>query len=328
MTVQVFQVDPAPIFAPYTFEQKRIAELGGCLTVGDCETEADVLAQAGDAEILLVSWKGIVTPAVMDALPKVKLIIRWGVGYDMIDADAAAERGIAVANTPTYCSEEVAEHTIALLMTIARRIVPSHEVMRAGGWNAPAGEIHRMKGRTLGIIGCGAIGLKVAERAQGLGLRVVGYDEYKPAEALRERGVEPVSFDDVLAQADYLTVHVPLNSGPRALIDAAALAKLKPGAMVINTSRGSVYDQAALIDALKSGHIAAAGLDVFEEEPLPADSPLRAEPNAVLTPHRAATSVESLDLLRIEVCDTVGDWISTGWSNRVVNPAVKTTLRT
>lgn len=328
MTVQVFQVDPASIFAPYDFEEARIAELGGHLTIGDCHTEADVIAQAGDAEILLVSWKEIVTPAVMDALPNVKLIIRWGVGYDMIDAEAAAERGIAVANTPTYCSEEVAEHTIALLMTIARRIVPAHEVMRAGGWDAPAGEIHRMTGRTLGVIGCGAIGMKVAERAMGLGLRVVAFDEYRPAESMRERGVEPMSFDDVLAQADYLTVHVPLNSGTRALIDASALAKLKPGAMVVNTSRGSVYDQAALIEALKSGHVAAAGLDVFEEEPLPADSPLRAEPNAVLTPHRAATSVESLQLLREEVCDTVGDWISTGWSNRVVNRSVKANLRT
>ncbi len=327
MTVQVFQVDPVSLFAPYDFEEERIASLGGKLTLGSCQTEADVIEQAGDAEILLVSWLGIVTPAVMDALPKLRLIVRWGVGYDMIDADAAAARGIAVANAPTYCGEEVAEHTIALLMAISRRIVWAHENIRAGGWTAPPGTIHRIKGRTLGIIGCGAIGLKVAERAQGLGLRVVGYDEYRPAESLRERGVEPMSFDEVLAQADYLTTHVPLNAGTRALIDAGALAKLKPGSLIVNTSRGSVIDQAALIAALESGHIAAAGLDVFEEEPLPLDSPLRQLPNVVLTPHLAATSIESLHLLRVEMCDTIGDWISTGWSPRIVNPAVKSNLR-
>lgn len=328
MTIRVFQVDPFEPLMPYAFESEAIRARGGELVIGRCETEADVIAQAGDAEILLLTWKSIVTPAVMSALPKVRLIIRWGVGYDMIDAEAATARGIAVGNAPTYATEEVAEQAIALLISTARRVAWFHERLRQGGWPAArSNPIRRMAGRTLGVIGLGRIGLATAKRALGLGMRVIAHDLYLSDDEIRARGAEPRSMDALLAEADYVSVHVPLNRSTRHLVDAAALAKMKPGAILVNTSRGPVVDEAALIAALNEGRLGGAGLDVFEIEPLQADSPLRTMEHVVITPHMAAYSEESWHGLRVEMCDTVGEWIRDGWSKAVVNPQVRPTLR-
>ncbi|MCC6792924.1 MAG: C-terminal binding protein [Thermomicrobiales bacterium] len=327
MTVQVFQVDSSPRLLPYAYETDAIREAGGEFVVASCTAEAEIIDQGRDAEIMLVSWSKMVTPAVMDALPRLRLIARWGVGYDMIDVEAATERGIAVVNTPTYCGDEVAEHAIALLFAVARRVVWAHERMRNGEYVFPPHSIHRLSGSTLGIIGCGRIGSKVAKRALGLGMNVIAYDKYRPDEELRALGVEPRSFDDVLGTADYITLHTPLGPGTRHLIDAAALAKIRPEAMLINTSRGGVIEQTALVDALANGRLAAAGLDVFEREPLPADSPLRRLEHVVLTPHTAAFSEESIELLRQEMVENVAEWIATGWNHKIVNPEVREHLR-
>jgi D-3-phosphoglycerate dehydrogenase len=329
VTVKVFLVDPRPLMMPYSYEIETIRAAGGELVIGDCSSEDDVVAQAGaaGAEILLVAGKPLVTGRVLSALPKVRYAIRMGVGYDVIDADAATERGVAVGNAPTYCGDEVAEHAIALLMAVARRIVWAHERIRAGGWVYPGGPIHRLTGKTLGIIGCGNIGSKVAARAQGLGMKVIAYDKFRPDEELRAIGVEPVSFDEALSRADYVTLHVLLNAGTRGLIDAAALAKMKPDAMLVNTSRGPVVDQEALADALESGHLAGAALDVFEVEPLVADSRLRTMEHVILTPHSASYSIEAIQTLREEVCANVAEWIQTGWASNVRNPEVREFLR-
>ena len=327
MTVRVVQVDPSPRLQPYTYETAAIAAAGGELVLANCASEADVIEAAGDAEILLVSWCKHVTPAVMDALPGVRLIGRWGVGYDMIDAEAATAKGIAVVNTPTYCGDEVAEHAIALLFACGRGITWSHERMREGEYRIPPFSIRRMAGRTLGIIGCGRIGSKVAARAKALGLNVIAYDKYRPDDELRAIGVEPRSFEAVLSTADFISLHTPLNPKTRHLIDADALALMQPHAMLINTSRGGVIDQEALIDTLHQGRIAAAGLDVFEEEPLAPDHPLRKLEHVTLTPHVAAWSEDSIDELRVEMCENVTEWITTGWSRNVVNPEVRPTLR-
>jgi D-3-phosphoglycerate dehydrogenase len=327
VTVQIVQVDPSPRLQPYSYETAAIAAAGGQLVLANCQSEADVIAQAADAEVLLVSWCKHVTPAVMDALPKVRLIGRWGVGYDMIDAEAATARGIAVVNTPTYCGDEVAEHAIALLFACGRGITWSHERMREGKYLIPPFTIRRMAGRTLGIIGCGRIGSKVAQRANALGLKVIAYDKYRSDDELRAIGVEPRSFDEVLSNADFISLHTPLDPSTRHLIDAAALAKIQPHAMLINTSRGGVIDQEALVQVLEEGRIAAAGLDVFEDEPLAADHPLRKLEHVTLTPHVAAWSEDSIELLRIEMCENVTDWITTGWSEKIVNPEVRSKLR-
>lgn len=327
MTVQVLQVDSSPRLTPYTYERAAIREAGGELVIASCTSEAEIIEQGSEAEVMLVSWSKLVTAAVMDALPRLRLIARWGVGYDMIDVDAATERGIAVVNTPTYCGDEVAEHAIALLFACARRVVWAHERLRNGEYIFPPYAIHRLAGSTLGIIGCGRIGSKVAQRAIGLGMKVIAYDKYRPDAELCALGVEPRSFDEVLGTSDYITLHTPLGKQTRHLIDAAALAKIRPEAMLINTSRGGVIDQAALIDALANNRLAAAGLDVFEEEPLPAGSPLRALEHVTLTPHVAAFSEESVELLRIEMCENIADWIKTGWNAKIVNPEVRPNLR-
>jgi D-3-phosphoglycerate dehydrogenase len=327
VTIKIVQVDPSPRLQPYSYETVAIAEAGGQLVLANCHSEADVIAQAADAEVLLVSWCKHVTPAVMDALPGVRLIGRWGVGYDMIDAEAATARGIAVVNTPTYCGDEVAEHAIALLFACGRGITWSHERMREGKYLIPPFTIRRMAGRTLGIIGCGRIGSKVAQRANALGLKVIAYDKYRSEDELRAIGVEPRSFDEVLSESDFISLHTPLDPSTRHLIDAAALAKIQPHAMLINTSRGGVIDQEALIRVLEEGRIAAAGLDVFEDEPLAADHPLRKLEHVTLTPHVAAWSEDSIELLRVEMCENVADWIKTGWIEKIVNPEVRSNLR-
>lgn len=327
MTVRVIQVDPSPRLQPYTYETATIAAAGGELVLANCTSEADVIAAAGDAEVLLVSWCKFVTPAVMDALPNVRLIGRWGVGYDMIDAEAATAKGIAVVNTPTYCGDEVAEHAIALLFACGRGVTWSHERMREGEYRIPPFRIRRLAGRTLGIIGCGRIGSKVAARANALGLNVIAYDKYRSDEELRAIGVEPRSFEEVVSTADFVSLHTPLNPRTRHLIDADALALMQPHAMLINTSRGGVIDQEALINTLEQGRIAAAGLDVFEEEPLAPDHPLRKLEHVTLTPHVAAWSEDSIDELRVEMCENVAEWIATGWSRNIVNPEVRPTLR-
>lgn len=328
MTVKVFQADPLAGFMPYTFEKEALAKVGGELVIGDCNTPADTIAQAKDAEVILVTWKNVVTPEVMDALPKLRLVIRWGVGYDQIDAAAAAARGIAVANAPAYATEEVAEQAIALMMACVRRVGWFHERMRKGEWPfAQANKIYRLQGRTLGLIGIGRIGAAMAWRARGLGMKVIAHDKNLDDTAIRARQAEPRSFDQCLAEADVLSVHMPLNPETRGLINAAALAKMKPGAFIINTSRGPVIDEKALIAALQGGRLAGAGLDVFETEPLPKDSPLRAMEHVVLTPHMAAYSEESWHGLRVEMVETISDWIKTGWSAAVVNPTVKDRLR-
>ena len=327
MTIKVFQVDPSPRLAPYTWERAAIAAAGGQLILGDCKTAEEVVAQAADAEIMLVSWSPLITPAMMDRLPRVRLLCRWGVGYDQFDPDAASARGIAVVNTPTYCGDEVAEHTIALLFASARRIVWAHERIRTGFYTPAPYPIRRLAGRTLGIIGCGRIGSKVAARARGLGLEVIAYDRYRSDDELLAIGVTPRGFDEVLAESDYLTLHVPLDAGTRHLIDAGALAKIRPTTMLINTSRGPVIDQVALVEALAVGRLAAAGLDVYEEEPLPADHPLRSLEHVVLTPHAAAWSEDSIEGLRQEMVDNITTVISTGWSPKIVNPEVRATLR-
>jgi D-3-phosphoglycerate dehydrogenase len=328
MTIQTFQVDPVESLMPYMHELEAIRKLGGELVIGDCTTEDDVIAQAKDAEVLLLSWRPILTPRVMDALPRCRLLIRWGVGYDMIDVDAATARGIAVANCPTYATEEVAEEAIALLMNCARRASWFHERMRQDGWpSATTNKIYRMKGRTLGIIGIGRIGSAVAWRARGLGLRVIAYDRYLSDDTIRAKQVEPRTFEQVLSESDYISVHVPLKADTRHLIDAKAFARMKRGAIFVNTSRGPVVDEEALVDALKSGQLASAGLDVFEREPLPADAPIRQMEHVVLLPHKAAYSEESWFALREEVCHTVGEWMREGWSSCVVNPEVRERLR-
>ncbi len=258
-----------------------------------CRTSAEVAEAGAEADALIVQWAPV-DAAALAAMPRLRFISRLGIGYDMIDVGAAAERGIAVANTPDYCVEEVVAHTIALVLACTRGIVAGDRQVRAGEWAvaALAPPVRRPSQVGLGVLGLGRIGSLVAAAARALGFRVLAHDPAHPARS--------VPMDEVLAAADVLTLHLPLTPATHGLIDAAALERLPRGAILVNTSRGPLVDEAALAEALRSGRLAGAALDVFEREPLPAGSPLRDLPGVILSPHAAWYSPEALtDLPRL-----------------------------
>ncbi len=214
-----------------------------------------------------------------------KLISRWGVGYDAIDVPAATREGVVIAFTPGLLNDAVADYAMALLFALARRVHEGHLSMREGRWASGWG--HDIGGKTLGIIGCGRIGQAVAKRASGFNMRLLGADT-RPNDDAKKLGVEFVPLDQLLAESDFVSLHCALTPETRGLIGEAQLRKMKPSAYIINTARGAVMDEAALLRALKENWIAGAGLDAFVVEPLPADHPFRTAPNLLLTPHQAS----------------------------------------
>lgn len=324
----VFVVDRHPPLEPYDVERDMLRAAGLDLALDDCKSPQDVVDRAGDATVLWITWRSIVTPEVMAALPSVRMVARWGVGYDQIDLAAATTLGVAVANAPTYGTDDVAEHAFTLLLSWARRVPQFDRDMHAGIWPSVAElPIHRLRGRTLGIVGLGRIGSSLAWRARGIGLRVLACDPAHSDEEIRRRNAEPLRFEELLGASDYVSVHVPLSSETRHLLDASALGRMQAHALLVNTSRGPVVDESALIEALTSGTLAGAALDVFEDEPLAADSPLRSLSQVVLTPHAAGYSRESWNDLRREMCNTAIAFLTTGWSDAIVNPEVRANLR-
>lgn len=223
------------------------------------------------------------TAAVLASAPKLRVIARTGVGYDAIDVDAATDQGTVVCNAPGVNRQSVAELTLALLLMCARRIAPMIEDVRHGGWNRPSGR--ELSGATLGIVGLGAIGRDVATLAARFGMRILAHDRVIDEAFAAEYGIEIVGLDELLGCSDFVTLHLFLSPETHHLISRERLARMKAAAYLINTSRGPVVDEAALVDALQTGVIAGAALDVVEHEPLPADAAIRTLPNVVLTPH-------------------------------------------
>jgi D-3-phosphoglycerate dehydrogenase len=238
------------------------------------------------------------------ALRATRLLLRPYVGYDDIDVDAATEHGVLVANVPDAITEDVANQALALILAANRRVVELDRYVRDGGWarhrrRTPEGMImRRPSAQTLGLIGFGAIGQATARRARPFGYRLVAHDPFIPAAVAEEHEVALLPLDDLLRESDVVSVHVSLNAQTRGLLDAAKLALLKPDAWLVNTSRGPVIDEAALVAALRAGRLGGAALDVFEREPLAPDSPLPAMGNVVLSPHVAGYSEEGVRLLR------------------------------
>jgi len=260
------------------------------------EPEDSVASKIGDADALILGGGGPVTRRVMERAANLKIIARHGIGLDNVDLEAATELGIPV----TYCrhtgeEDSVAEHAVALILACARRIVEADRAVREGRWGA---RVHlvglELKGKTLGVIGLGAIGRRVARiMREGFLMRVLAYDPYAPEEAFREVGAERASLERLLRESDVITVHAPLTEETRGMLNAEAIRLMKPGAILVNTARGAIVDERALAEALREGRIFYAGLDVFEREP-PAGSPLLELPNVVLTPHIAAFTKEAL----------------------------------
>ncbi len=273
--------------------EKKILDDIADLTLLQTVDETEVIRRASNADVLLVYHDMKLTDRSISMLPKVRGIIRCGVGFDNIDLDAAGKHGVVVCNVPDYGTEEVADHALMLLIAIARRFLPANQAVRAGQWNPEAAfGTPRLRGRTLGVIGCGRIGAALVLRAKALGLHVVIFDPYKPDGLEKSLGVERVArLEDLLKQAEFVSVHCPLTPQTRHLLNAKTLAQLPKGAYVVNTARGPCIDGNALLNALDSGQVAFAALDVVEVEPL-SDERMRAHPRIVLTPHSAFYSME------------------------------------
>ena len=326
--IEVLQVDSAPDLEPFTYEEEVLGGAGARLVLGNCTTAAELIQKGRDADILWLAWKPRITSEVLEALPRCGLVVRWGVGYDQIDVEAATRLGVAVANSPAYCTIDVAEHTIALLLAMSREVAWFNQRMHQGVWPGQrARRIHRLTGRVLGILGVGRIGAAVATRAGALGLTVIGHDPKLSDKEMRARGVEPVALDRLLEESDFVSLHLPLTAQTRHFINAKTLARMKRDAVLINAGRGPLVDESALVAALDAGRIAGAALDVFESEPLSPASGLVKQDNVILTSHVAGYSAESWTDLRAEVCRTSVEWMKTGWASTILNPEVRPRLR-
>jgi D-3-phosphoglycerate dehydrogenase / 2-oxoglutarate reductase len=258
----------------------------------------DILSVARDADAVLVTYAKL-PGSLLKELERCKVIGRFGLGTDNIDLAAATALGIAVTYVPDYCRREVSDHAMALLLALARKITFSNALVQSGRWEVPPiVPLRRLEGQVLGLIGFGHIPRALAPKARAFGLKVLAHDPHVPDGVLRALDVEPTSFDDVLGRSDFVSLHAPLSAATRGLIGAVAFAKMKPGAFLINTARGPLVDEAALIGALAAGQLGGAALDVVATEPLARDSPLIGRDNVVLTPHTAFYSVEALEELQ------------------------------
>jgi phosphoglycerate dehydrogenase-like enzyme len=285
-------------------------------------------------EELLVALDGIdasvagsepYTERVLAAHPRLRVIARVGVGYDAVDVPAATARGVAVTIAPGTNQDSVAEHTFCLMLALAKHLIPQHLGVRAGGW--PRGTTLPLRGTTLGIAGLGRIGKAVALRGRAFGMRLLAYDPFPDHAFARDHGVTFVPLDGLLAESDFLTLHLPATAQTRHLINRATLARMKPTAFLLNLSRGSVVCEADLYDALRGGRLAGAGLDVYEEEP-PGRHPLFELDNVVLTPHAAGTDLRSRDDMALSAAQAVVSLSRGEWpAEKVVNPEVRARFR-
>ncbi len=275
-------------------------------------------AALADADALVVRSAVQVDDALMEHAPKLRVIGRAGVGVDNIDADAATRRGIVVMNTPGANAVAVAELTVGLMIALARKVPAANNTMHAGKWEKKSLQGTELRGKTLGILGLGRIGLEVARRARGFGMELIGSDPFVSAAVARENGIRLVSLDELIASSDYLTLHVGLTPQTAGVINAKTLAAMKKGVRIINCARGELVDEAALAAALKSGQVAGAALDVLTEEP-PKDSPFFGLDNVILTPHIAGSTAEAQEAVGVQIAMQVREYLKLGVVQNAVN---------
>jgi D-3-phosphoglycerate dehydrogenase len=298
---------PFPSIEP---AKKALARLEPEYRMASSTAAADILAVARDADAVLVTYAKL-PGELLEQLRNCKAIGRFGLGVDNIDLPAAKKLGIAVNYVPDYCLREVSDHAMALLLALARKVPLSNKLVQSGRWELPPlVPLRRIEGQVLGLIGFGNIPRALAPKAKAFGLHVLTHDPYVAPDKLASAGVEGVSLDDLLARSDFISVHAPLLPATRGLMNAAAFAKMKKGAFLINTARGPLIDEPALIAALDSGHLGGAALDVVTTEPLTKDSPLVGRDNVILTPHTAFYSVEALEELQTKCASDVARVLS------------------
>ena len=271
-------------------------------------SEDHIIATGQRADALILSTRDPVTRRICENIPRVKVIARYGVGLDNVDLDAAAELGVVVTHYPQYCTSEVADHAVAMILNLNRRISELNEDLHRGAWSQKGrqtaqivrGPLNAMHASTVGLVGLGRIGEAVAARVAPFGARILVHDPYVDPDAIRRVGGTPTTFDELLTEADYITLHCPLTPETRGLLGPEAFAKMKSTVAIVNTCRGPVVDEAALIEFLTGNPLARASLDVMESEPLDPESPLFGLPNVVLTPHSAYYSEQSARTVRDE----------------------------
>lgn len=272
-----------------------------------CKTEEEVIQRCTEADALIVQWAPI-TRRVLEALPRVRGVVRYGIGVDNIDVRSARELGRMVSNVPNYCQEEVSDHTLAMIISLARRIPQDNNQIVHGGWGiGPYLPVPAFSDLTLGLIGFGSIAKKVSEKAKPFRFKQIAYDPIAKDESFAQLNVNRVELDALLQRADIISLHCPLLPATQHMINSASIAKMKPGVILINTARGPLINEADLINALKGGKLLGAGLDVYEKEPLPVDSPLRSLPNVVLTSHAASVSVRAVQQLQTKAAEAARD---------------------
>lgn len=292
------------VVTDYTFETLDIEEAvlgaaGHTLVGRRCKTREELVELVADADVVITQFAPI-DAAVIDAMRLARAIVRYGVGVDNVDLDAAAARGIPVCNVPDYCVEEVADHTLAMMLALTRAILPNHDRVRTGGWGlaVPVSGMRALRDLTIGVVGFGRIGRAVVARLRAFGPAVLVHDPVVPAEEVALAGARTSGLAELLAGSDVVMLHCPSNAHTRQMINRETLATMRPSALLVNVGRGDLVDSMALVDALISGKLAGAALDVFDPEPIPADHPVRRMPNVVLASHVASVSPRAVHALR------------------------------
>ena len=313
------------LFAPPDWVGEELARHGIEWVIGQYRSPEAALEAARASDVVMIqSVRNLLTRTVIQQLERPRCIVRLGTGYDNVDVAAATAQGVLVCNTPTYCIDDVADHALALLMDGVRHIARQDRWIRAGRWDRTgARPARRMKGCTMGFVAFGQIARAVAERVGGFGMTLLAYDPYLDAETIARYGAQKVTLDELLQRSDFISVHCPLTDETYHLLSAREFGLMKEGVFIVNTSRGPIIDETALLAALQVGKVWGAGLDVFEREPLPLDSPLREFEQVSFTPHVGANSLESVaDVYHIG-CQIAIDVCQGRWPRWVVNPAVE-----
>lgn len=292
----------------YEDEKRVLSGIGAEIAVANCFTEEEVINACRDADGILANMAPV-TAKVVENLQKCKVISRYGVGYDNVDISACNAKGIYVTNVTDYCAEEVSDHALALLMACARKVARRDAQVRAGKWNITSEDpVYRMAGKVFTLLGYGTIARTLHRKIAGFNFsRILVYDPFVDKESVESTGAEKVDWETAIKEADYISVHIPLNEKTRGMVDSRAFAMMKPTAILINTSRGPVVDEQALIDALVSKKINSAGLDVHCKEPLDHDNPLMKIENCVLTDHAGWYSEDSISELKTKAAVNVRD---------------------
>lgn len=285
-----------------------------------CRTEEDVISVVKDADAIIVQYAPV-SSRVIDAAPRLKVVSEYGTGVDGIDIESCSARGIAVCNVPDYCWQEVSDHAVALALSLDRGVVRLDRAIREGDYSLVSVKpLKRLSERVFGVIGLGRIARAAALKARGVGYKVIGTDvAFRPG-TVTDDGIPVLTFDEVLEQSDVVSVHVPLTPATRHLINRETLAKMKPEAAIVNTSRGGIVDTEAIIEALQRHTIRGAALDVFETEPLPKDHPLCALDNVILTPHAGYYSEDSLYELKTRPIENASEVLAGRAPRNILNP--------